>query len=218
SLTSLGLNSNKKQGEIPISLGNMSNLMSLNLYDNQLTRKVHFPTSSSSLIELDLSHNMFNGTTAQCVGNLSKLEVLFLHSNNFQDIITESHFSNLSQLQGLYLSSNPGISFNISLGWNPPFQLTHVSLAHCKVGPHFPTWLRTQTRLEDLDISNAEISGTFPDWFWESSPKLQSLNVSHNNFCGVLPDLSLKFSTFGSIDLSFNHFIGSLPIFLRMDL
>ncbi|CAA3007560.1 LRR receptor-like serine threonine- kinase FLS2 [Olea europaea subsp. europaea] len=177
---------------------------------------VNCDNQNNHIVELDLGVALLPlasiPTNYKCIGNLSKFEVLFLHSNNFQDIITESHFSNLSQLQGLYLSSNPGISFNISLGWNPPFQLTHVSLAHCKVGPHFPTWLRTQTRLEDLDISNAEISGTFPDWFWESSPKLQSLNVSHNNFCGVLPDLSLKFSTFGSIDLSFNHFIGSLPI------
>ncbi|CAA3003547.1 receptor like 42-like [Olea europaea subsp. europaea] len=197
---------------IPISLGNMSSLTSLYLYGNQLTGKVPCPALSSSLTDLDLFGNIFNATITQCIGSLSKLEYLYLGSNNFEDIITESCFSNLSQLQELYLSSNPGISFNIMLGWNLPFQLTHVSLADCKVGPHFPTWLRTQTRLEDLDISNAEISGTFPDCFWESSPKLWILNVSHNNFLGVLPDLSLKFSIFDSIDLSFNHFNGSLPI------
>ncbi|CAI9777301.1 unnamed protein product [Fraxinus pennsylvanica] len=177
-----------------------------------LRGEVSCPALSSSLEVLDLSNNTFNGTMSQCIGSLSKLEVLFLGSNNFEDIITESYFFNVSQLQFLQLSYNPGISFNISSGWNPPFQATNVYLAGCKVGPHFPTWLRTQTRLEYLDISNAEISDTFPDWFWELSPKLSGLIVSHNNFQGVLPDLSSKFSTFGTIDLSFNHFNGSLPI------
>ncbi|CAA3029408.1 receptor 12 isoform X1 [Olea europaea subsp. europaea] len=212
SLTFLDLGSNKLQGEIPISLGNMSRLTSLYLYDNQFTGEVPCPALSSSLTDLDLADDMFNGTISQCIGSLSKLESLYLTLNNFEGIITESHFSNLSQLQWLDLSSNPSISFNISLRWNPPFQLTHLYLVDCKVGPHFPTWLRTQTRLEYLDISNAEISDTFPNWFWEISPKLWRLNVSHNNFQGVLPNLSSKFSNFDSIDLSFNHFNGSLPI------
>ncbi|XP_022891713.1 receptor-like protein 12 [Olea europaea var. sylvestris] len=211
-LTLLDLSSNKLQGEIPISLGNMSRLTSLYLYGNQFTGEVPCPALSSSLTDLDLSNNMFNGTIPQCIGSLSKLKSLYLVLNNFEGIITESHFSNLSQLQWLDLSSNPSISFNINLGWNPPFQPTSLYLADCNVGPHFPTWLRTQTRLKYLDISNAEISNTFPDWFWELSPKLRTLNVSNNNFQGVLPDLSSKFSNFNSIDLSFNHFNGSLPI------
>ncbi|CAA3001011.1 receptor EIX2 [Olea europaea subsp. europaea] len=212
SLIFLDLSSNKLHGEIPISLGNMSTLTSLYLSDNQLTGKVPCPALSSSLIDLDLSRNMFNGTITQCIGSLSKLESLYLGSNNFEDVIAESHFFNLSQLKYLDLSFSPSISFNISLGWNPPFQLTSVDLSGCKVGSHFPAWLRTQTTLEILDISNAEISGTFSDFFGEQSPKLSRLNVSHNNFQGVLADLSSKFSTFNYIDLSFNHFNGSLPI------
>ncbi|XP_022883694.1 leucine-rich repeat receptor-like protein kinase PXC2 [Olea europaea var. sylvestris] len=160
SLSFLDLSSNKLHGEIPISLGNMSGLTSLFLSHNQLTGKVPCPALSSSLTYLDLSRNMFNGTIAQCIGSLSKLESLYLGSNNFEDVIAESHFFNLSQLKYLDLSFNPSISFNISLGWNPPFQLTSVDLSGCKVGPHFPAWLRTQTTLEILDISNAEISGT----------------------------------------------------------
>ncbi|KAL2555884.1 disease resistance family protein/LRR family protein [Forsythia ovata] len=213
SLSYLSLNENQLEGEIPISLGNMSSLSYLDLSSNQLMGIVPQLALSSSLTHLSLDHNMFNGTVTQSIGSLSKLEYLNLGSNHFEDIITESHFFNLSQLQLLDLSYNPGISFDFSLGWNPPFQLRRVLLAGCKVGPHFPTWLRTQTTLYALDISNAEILDTFPGWLWELSPNLGYLNLSHNNFHGVVHDFSSKFSTdFLAIDLSFNHFSGSLPI------
>ncbi|XP_022866304.1 LRR receptor-like serine/threonine-protein kinase GSO1 [Olea europaea var. sylvestris] len=212
SLNFLDLSFNKLRGEIPVSLMNTSSLEILRLFGNELTGDLSCPTLSSSLTTLDLFDNMFNGTIPQCIGSLSKLKYLHLGSNNFEDIITESHFSNLSQLDDLDLSSNPSISFNISLGWTPPFQLTSLGLSGCKVGPHFPTWLRTQRRLHYIYISNAEISNTFPDWFWELSPKLSYLNVSHNNYQGALPDLLSNFTTTAFIDLSFNRFNGSLPI------
>ncbi|KAL2555868.1 disease resistance family protein/LRR family protein [Forsythia ovata] len=213
SLSYLSLSQNQLEGEIPMALGNRSSLSYLDLTNNQLTGTVPDLVLSFSLKNLYLDHNMFNGTVTQSIGSLYKLECLGLHSNHFDDIITESHFFNLSQLRILDLSYNPGISFDFSLGWNPPFQLTEVLLRGCKVGPHFPTWLRTQTRLYELDISNAGILDTFPDWLWELSSNLDDLNVSHNNFHGVLHDFSSKFSTnFRTIDLSFNHFSGSLPI------
>ncbi|CAI9774041.1 unnamed protein product [Fraxinus pennsylvanica] len=212
SLSYLDLRSNKLQGEIPLSLRNMTSLTGLDLSNNQFTGEEPHLALPSSLSYLYLSDNMFTGTVTQCIGSLSKLEDVDISSNNFEDVITESLFFNLSHLGMLDLSYNQGISFNISSGWNPHFQLTDVFLSRCKVGPHFPIWLRTQKRLEYLDISNAEISDTFPDWFPKSSPKLWALNVSHNNFHGVLPDLSSNFSRFEFTDLSFNHFNGSLPI------
>ncbi|KAL2555930.1 disease resistance family protein/LRR family protein [Forsythia ovata] len=213
SLSYLSLIGNQLEGEIPISLGNLSSLSYLDLSYNQLIGTVPHLALSSSLTQLCLDHNMFNGTVTQSIGSLSKLEYLRLGSNHFEDIINDSHFFNLSQLQVLDLSFNPGISINFSLGWKPPFQLKDVFLSGSKVGPHFPTWLRTQTTLYKLCISNVGISDTLPDWLWDLSPNLYDFNVSHNNFHGVLPDLSSKFSTiFPNIDFSFNHFSGSLPI------
>ncbi|KAK2665242.1 hypothetical protein Ddye_003816 [Dipteronia dyeriana] len=67
------------------------------------------------------------------------------------------------------------------------------------------------TNLSKLDISNARISDTIPDWFWGLSPSSVILNISHNRISGVLPDLTFKFPDIRGIDLSYNNFEGTIP-------
>ncbi|XP_058216028.1 receptor-like protein EIX2 [Rhododendron vialii] len=84
-------------------------------------------------------------------------------------------------------------------------------LSSCKLGPRFPGWLRTQKNFSVLYISSAGIVGNIPSWFWDLSPRLDSLNLSHNQINGILPDLSLKFHGSG-IDLSNNLLTGPIPL------
>lgn len=102
-------------------------------------------------------------------------------------------------------------SFNFSSGWIPPFQLSPIKPAACSLGPHFPKWIQTQNRYVVLDMSNAGILGTIPDWFWDQSLELNFLNLSHNHLTGMLPDLSMKFAGHPGIDLSSNSFQGPIP-------
>ncbi|XP_052289544.1 receptor-like protein EIX2 [Citrus sinensis] len=120
----------------------------------------------------------------------------------------------MSNLQELVLADN-SLTLKLSHNWVPPFQLKWLSLASCKMGPHFPKWLQTQNQLVHLDISNVGISDTIPDWFWDLSSKLSYLNLSNTHIKGKLPDLSLRFdgTRLGgtSIDINSNHFEGSIP-------
>ncbi|CAA2969828.1 receptor EIX2 [Olea europaea subsp. europaea] len=211
-LSYVKLDFNNLQGPIPHAIGNIISLETLSLFHNELEGSIPLSFGNlSSLKFLDLSFNNLSGTVTERIGTLAKLKYLGLEANQLEGIIIEAHFSSLSQLQYLSLNYNPCISFNFSSGWIPLFQLTSLWLGGCKVGPHFPKWLKSQNELIELDISNTSIKDTFPDWFWDLCPKLVVLDVSRNNIHGVLPDLSSKFFTFNFIDLSSNHFNGSLP-------
>jgi Leucine-rich repeat (LRR) protein len=116
-------------------------------------------------------------------------------------------------------------------GWVPPFQLRELGMHACMVGPQFPTWLQSQTRIEMIDLGSVGISGLLPEWIWNFSSTITSLNVSSNNISGKLPAsmAHLKMPTLimrhnqleGSIpdlptglqvlDLSHNYLSGSLP-------
>ncbi|GMP22080.1 hypothetical protein CsSME_00000251 [Camellia sinensis var. sinensis] len=118
----------------------------------------------------------------------------------------------MSRLKFLLFSSNTLLTFNFCSDWVPPFQLDVIRLSSCKLGPHFPKWLQTQVNFSHLDISSAEISDVVPSWFWDLSPGLIYLNLSNNLIKGLLPDLSLKYHGYLSIDLSLNHFMGPMPL------
>ncbi|XP_057950489.1 receptor-like protein EIX2 [Malania oleifera] len=124
-------------------------------------------------------------------------------------MISEAHLSNLSRLRFLDLSYNP-LALNLSFDWLPPFKLDIIHLSGCKLGPHFPEWLKTQNNCSELDISGARISDVIPNWFWELSPRLSLLNLSYNQIDGLLPNLSVKFQDSIKIDLSSNNFCGAV--------
>ncbi|CBI24616.3 unnamed protein product, partial [Vitis vinifera] len=99
----------------------------------------------------------------------------------------------------------------MSFEWVPPFQLYSLRLASCKLGPHFPSWLRTQNLLIELDISNSEISDVLPDWFWNVTSTISTLSISNNRIKGTLQNLPLNFGSLSNIDMSSNYFEGLIP-------
>ncbi|KAJ9678860.1 hypothetical protein PVL29_020910 [Vitis rotundifolia] len=236
SLEGLYLDENELEGEIPKSLSNLCRLQQLDLQSNNLSGQLpqdflacandtleflfltdnQFTGSSpdligfSSLQELNLDHNQLNGTLPKSIGQLAKLRVLDIGSNSLQGTISEAHLLHLSQLYYLQLSSN-SLTFNISLGWVPPFQLTHLRLTSCKLGPRFPSWLQTQKQLIQLDISTSDISDVIPHWFWNLTSGICTFNISNNQITGTLPNLSSKFGYPLYIDMSSNYLEGSIP-------
>ena len=133
-----------------------------------------------------------------------------------QGMISEAHFSNLSNLSKLwtlYLSSN-SLALEFNFNWVPPFQLDQIQLSSCNLGPRFPNWIRTQRNISVLDISNAEISDTIPaEWFANLPPTPILLNLSRNQIHGGLPNVSTNFLNALVIDLSDNRLEGPLPLF-----
>lgn len=124
--------------------------------------------------------------------------------------MTKVHTLNLSKLLFMDLSDN-SLALSFSPDWSPSVKLQSIFLKNCKLGPHFPNWLRNQKLCSELDISIAGISDAVPNWFWDFSSSLYYLNVPHNQLKGILPVLSSKFSGFPGTDLSYNCFEGPIP-------
>ncbi|XLR66989.1 receptor-like protein EIX2 [Arachis hypogaea] len=222
SLEDLSLSHNNLQGEIPHFFGNICTLQSLDLSYNNLSGDFSRFIQNSSWCnrhifqELYLSYNQITGVIPKSIRVLSELEYLSLEGNSLKGEVTESHLTSFSKLKYLSLSHN-SISLKFVPRWIPPFQLIYLTLASCKLGPNFPSWLHTQNHLDYLDISDAGIHGTVPEWVWYKFQVVgYHLNMSHNNFIGAIPSLPPRLSVPGAyIDLSSNQFEGTIPSFLQ---
>ncbi|RWR86853.1 leucine-rich repeat receptor protein kinase MSP1-like protein [Cinnamomum micranthum f. kanehirae] len=213
SLTELSLGDNYLSGSIPPSLGRLSSLRALDLDLNSLSGSI--PPSLgrlSSLRILSLSDNHLNGSIPRSIGQLSNLEYIYVHNNSFHCIMSEAHFSNLTKLKMLSTYST-SLLLNVSSSWIPPFQLTHIMMDDCQLGPQFPPWIRTQKELVYLSLSNVSISDAIPDFFWNISSTIYYIDLSSNSISGTLPkNIGEKTSNLMHLSLSSNRLMGSIPM------
>ncbi|OMO72456.1 hypothetical protein COLO4_27607 [Corchorus olitorius] len=219
SLEVLRLSFNQLSGEIPNTLGNLKNLKHLALKNNFFSGSIPEPIEDLSNLEiLVLSANKLNGTVPEFIGRLNKLVFMYLEDNYWEGVISDSHFLQLKNLKEFVFSSgNNPMVFNVSKDWVPPFSLQLLNISNCQMGSisnsKFPSWLQTQKDLVFLRLQNVGISDQIPDWFWELTPQLQVLDLSHNKLQGKLPkSLVFPIPRFSQVDLSFNQFDGPIPL------
>ncbi|KAK9116169.1 hypothetical protein Sjap_015116 [Stephania japonica] len=259
SLQHLDLSMNQIDGKIPRSLGNLCNLKELRLFSNNISGEItdffdelsKCPDNSLEYVLVDenqitgslpdslgfatnlntfsVGRNRMNGTIAKSIGKLSQLDSLDLSSNFFKDVVTESHFANLTKLRVLDLSSasEKSLVLRVNSNWVPSFSdnLRSLSLINCQVGPSFPSWIRALRNIYSISLKNSGISDTLPDWFWELSG-LSVLDISFNQINGRIPfehrinqsdNLSLpQFPNLSTLFLTRNMLSGSLPLNIGM--
>ncbi|XBI14900.1 hypothetical protein VPH35_057414 [Triticum aestivum] len=167
----------------------------------------------TNLTILDLSYNYITGPVPLWIGALPKLAILHLHSNQLVGEINEDHLEGLRSLQELRMSDN-SVSMVVRSDWVPSFRLQVADLKSCRIGPAFPAWLRCQSDIQVIDISNASITDNVPDWFWTLASNATLLDMSNNQINGTLP---ASFETMKAriMDLSANRFTGAVPKFPR---
>ncbi|MBA0715347.1 hypothetical protein Golax_014250 [Gossypium laxum] len=163
-LVSLQLPSANLTGSLPRELGEFSMLQSLYLNINSLSGTIPLELGySSSLSDIDLSDNFLTGVLAPSIWNLcERLVSLKLHGNSLSGSLPEPALPNSTckNLQSLDLGNNKFLG-------------------------DFPEFVTRFQALKELDLSSNMLSGQIPQSL--ATLNLGKLNLSHNNFTGMLP-------------------------------
>ena len=166
---------------------------------------------------LTLSFNLMNGTIPKSIGQLRELIALYLDGNSWEGVVSEIHFNNLTKLEFLSLHLLPkkqSFRVHVRPEWIPPFSLKYIDISNCDVSPMFPSWLRTQKRLEDITLKNLGISDTILEWLWKLD--IVFLDLFKNQLYGKLPNSLYFSSTESLVDLRFNRLVGRLPLWFNV--
>ncbi|CDP16899.1 unnamed protein product [Coffea canephora] len=178
------------------------------------------------------------GSIPNEIGQLSKLQELYISSNSLTGVLSEDHFAKLGELKLLDLSRNL-FALNVSSWWVPPFQLREIMMSSIKVGPLFPAWFGvlcydiglvdfsdnnlTWNPLEFKQMKKSPPDGNSPsialksnklDGSLKSFPSyIYELDLSQNFFTGhiPLPDVGQTVASTRFLTLSDNHFTSSIP-------
>ncbi|KAM0865146.1 hypothetical protein ACQ4PT_043467 [Festuca glaucescens] len=232
SLKVFSLSSNKLQGSIPQSVGNLSpSLNKLVLAGNSLSGQVPMSIGKlSSLTELGLSENKLSGITEGWIRNLKSLQLLNLQSNLFTGQIPSS-ISNLTHMTYLYLDDNEfeglipaslgniplkdlTLSYNNLQGDIPPNfdslqKLIHLDLSHNSLQGDIPQFGNLE-QLGTLDLSSNKLTGQIPDSLGQCYG-LVTLQMDQNFLTGNIPVNFGNLSSLGMLNLSHNNLSGTIP-------
>ncbi|XP_073006716.1 receptor-like protein EIX1 isoform X2 [Typha latifolia] len=193
----LDLSQNHISGDIAELMERLPDkIQSLSLWENNLNGSLpNWIENMTSLSTLDLGYNSLTGSIPSEIGKLTNLSSLNLGSNQLVGMILEDHFTSLTRLLELYLNNN-SLTMVVGPNWIPPFRLKQVDLSYCKLGPHFPAWIQSQTNITFLGV----LAG------------LKNLNLSANLLTGNIPEMIDGLQSLESLDLSNNELYGRIPV------
>eukprot|EP00544_Gedaniella_sp_CCMP2646_P011764 CAMPEP_0202482554 /NCGR_PEP_ID=MMETSP1361-20130828/1956_1 /ASSEMBLY_ACC=CAM_ASM_000849 /TAXON_ID=210615 /ORGANISM="Staurosira complex sp., Strain CCMP2646" /LENGTH=564 /DNA_ID=CAMNT_0049110493 /DNA_START=48 /DNA_END=1740 /DNA_ORIENTATION=- len=193
-------NHEKLTGQIPVTIGQLSILGQLGLYNNALTGGIpHEMYGATRLNYINFQNNQLDGGLSIGIEKMTNLEKLILFNNYFSGGLPFQQFAN-TKMTFLGVSNN-GFSSTI------------------------PSIISRMSRLEYFYIDGNEFSGLVPENLGKI-PSLKSLNLNDNKFTGTIPSTfgnlrsvdflslqnnQLKEGTLEGLYLSDNKLVGNIP-------
>lgn len=201
-LNTLSINTNQLSGSLPESIYRLRS-MSIILYENRLTGSISESISlmSKTLVNLKLSDNLFSGTIPRAVWNLSSLYQLDISFNQFEGTLLAS--TSNTKLRIFFAQSNrlSGL-FPTTLMTLPRIEEVHLS-SNFLSGPVTQFTCTSASLISRIELSNNLIS-EIDVASLVSCPRLAYVDFSQNRIRQSLDfSNSLRLPPF--INLSHNH-------------
>ncbi|KAK8999040.1 hypothetical protein V6N11_070218 [Hibiscus sabdariffa] len=187
-LTNLAVINNNLTGPIPSSLRDCRSLVRVRLEGNHFTGNISdafgiYP----KLVHIGLSDNKFFGELSPKWGQYRNLTRLQISNNNISGKIP-FELAHATQLRELDLSSNHQLEGKLPLSLINCSELVILNVAKNKLNDIFPQWLGRLPKLRVLVLKFNRFHGSIPNSMPTSFfPKLQVLDLSHNDFTDPLP-------------------------------
>ncbi|GAY61885.1 hypothetical protein CUMW_213480 [Citrus unshiu] len=203
------MSSNKLEGPIPLTIGDLTNLIYLDLSLNQLSGPIPSTFGHLTLLKfLNLNSNKLNGSIPSELMNCFSLQSLILSNNSLTGRIP-SEIRNLSYLHELDLS------LNFISGMTPP---QHFKQKH-SIRDRLLTYVNHQfNRLSGqipMTIGGlSKLSGSVPSEIGNCSGLL-NVTLSNNSLDGTIPLEMGKIIFLEYLDLSYNNIPGTVPEFIN---
>ncbi|KAK3429021.1 hypothetical protein EUGRSUZ_E00437, partial [Eucalyptus grandis] len=209
----LDLAHNQFEGNLPVSVGNLSSqLNQLLLTGNRIRGRIPEAIANLfSLHKLFMDDNMLTGNIPMSIGRLSNLQYLNLGRNKLTGHIP-STMGNITGLWHLVLDNN-SLEGSIPLSLGDCKSLQFLYLFHNKFTGTIPShMIRPSSLIILLDVSHNSLSGALPADVGNLK-NLISLNVSYNQISGEIPTTLGNCLGLEELYMQSNHFRGPIPQF-----
>ncbi|MCB0278035.1 MAG: hypothetical protein KDD94_00930, partial [Calditrichaeota bacterium] len=193
-VTGLALPANNLDGTLPAEIGDLNELIVLDLRSNQLSGEIPAEIANlTKLITINLSDNNLTGSLPGQIGNLINIENVYLNTNSLDGTLPSSIYK-MNKLKKIYLTDN-------------------------LVSGPIPAGIDSLNNIEEIGFSNNHFEGTFPPI--PDLNKLKYLYLSGNYLTGTFHIESL--ASLIEIEISSNILdsittLNGLPNFQRLNI
>lgn len=210
-LGKLKLNQSKLSGTIPRVFSNLWSLAELDLSENKLTGIIP-STLFSQLRKIEhvlLFENSLSGTVPRDISNNPRIRTMALDRNKLTGSIALDGFQEKYNLEHFDISENEFSGLNFTLlskhrNLSKSSAIVNQYLTYAYLQLSFDT-------KETLNVASNFLAGNLPRDLFESMHNLEYLNISQNQFSGVLPQSYPKLSSVTCFDAHANNFKGTIP-------
>ena len=229
SLENIDLSVNELHGSIPTSIFELVNLLSLKLFSNNLSGVLETSKFEKliNLTYLDLSNNMLSLTVSVHSNSmLPNIQTLDLSHNNISGMFSWNlgkdtlfymnlSYNSISGFEMLPWSSMSTLDLHSNLLQGPlptpPNSTFFFSVSHNKLSGEISPLICKASFMGVLDLSHNNFGGMLPHCLGNFSKDISVLNLRRNQFHGIIPQTFLKGNSFRTLDFNSNQLEGLVP-------